>query len=394
MKKQRISAVLLTGVLALGMTGCGGNSKAKAYQKYVTLGDYKGIEYTKEVQEVTEDSVDSEVNQLLQQHMEQKEVDRAIESGDVVNIDYVGKQDGVEFEGGSAEGYDLEIGSHSFIDGFEDGLIGHKKGEDVTLELTFPDPYPNNTDLSGKLVTFDVKINTVSEQKLPELTDAFVKENTEYDTIDAYKEGIRTNQAEENENSAEYEAKNYVFNKVMDNCTVSGYDEEEAKQEVDRTFNQFKKMAESYASYGYTYEQVLQYNGFTTEDELKEGLTESVGEYLKQKMVIYCLADKEGIKVTDKEVEEELKNYMQSYGYETEQEVYDILGEDYFTMSLLSEKVMDFIMENAKQVDHLEESTETEEESTETEETSTETEETSTETEETEAETTETEEAE
>ena len=387
MKKQRISAVLLTGVLALGMTGCGGNSKAKAYQKYVTLGDYKGIEYTKEVQEVTEDSVDSEVNQLLQQHMEQKEVDRAIESGDVVNIDYVGKQDGVEFEGGSAEGYDLEIGSHSFIDGFEDGLIGHKKGEDVTLELTFPDPYPNNTDLSGKPVTFDVKINTVSEQKLPELTDAFVKENTEYDTIDAYKEGIRTNQAEENENSAEYEAKNYVFNKVMDNCTVSGYDEEEAKQEVDRTFNQFKKMAESYASYGYTYEQVLQYNGFTTEDELKEGLTESVGEYLKQKMVIYCLADKEGIKVTDKEVEEELKNYMQSYGYETEQEVYDILGEDYFTMSLLSEKVMDFIMENAKQVDHLEESTETEEESTETEETSTETEET-------EAETTETEEAE
>ncbi len=360
MKKQRISAVILTGVLVLGMTGCGGNSKAKAYQKYVTLGDYKGIEYTKEVQEVTEDSVNSEIDQLLQQHIEKEEVDRAIESGDVVNIDYVGKQDGVEFEGGSAEGSDLEIGSHSFIDGFEDGLIGHEKGEEVTLELTFPDPYPNNTDLSGKLVTFDVKINTVSEQKLPELTDAFVKENTDYDTIDAYKEWIRTNQAEENENAAEYEAKNYVYKKVLDNCTVSGYDEEEAKQEVDRTFNQFKKMAESYASYGYTYEQVLKSNGFNSEEELKNGLTESVGEYLKQKMVIYCIADKEGIQVTEEEAKDELKKYMDSYGYETEQEVYDILGEDYFTMSLMSEKVMDFIMENAKQVDHLDESTETE----------------------------------
>ena len=113
------------------------------------------------------DKIASETNQTL--------TEGTVEDGDTVNIDYVGKLDGEEFDGGSAEGYDLEIGSCTFIDGFEDGLIGHEIGEKVTLDLTFPDPYPNNPDLAGKPVVFDVTINAIKESQTPELNDEFVE---------------------------------------------------------------------------------------------------------------------------------------------------------------------------------------------------------------------------
>lgn len=177
MKKQRVGAIVLAGMMVLSMTGCG-NSKAKAYSKYVTLGDYKGIEYTKTVAEVTEDDIQSKLDSFVDGLAETNEVtDRAVEDGDIVNIDYVGTMDGEEFEGGSDTGYDLTIGSNSFIDGFETGLIGHNVGEEVSLDLQFPDPYPNNTDYSGKDVNFKVTINKISVKTTPELTDQLVKDN-------------------------------------------------------------------------------------------------------------------------------------------------------------------------------------------------------------------------
>ena len=150
MKKQ-IGAVVLAGVMMLSLTGCGSNEKAKKYSKYVELGDYKGIEYTMDVAEVTDDQVNQQIDSFLDGLAETEEVtDRAVEDGDTVNIDFTGTKDGEEFEGGSSEGYDLVIGSGSFIDGFEDGLIGHEIGDEVSLDLTFPEEYPQNEDLAGQ----------------------------------------------------------------------------------------------------------------------------------------------------------------------------------------------------------------------------------------------------
>ena len=353
MKKQKIGAIILAGVMVMGMTGCG-NSKASAYNKYVTLGEYKGIEYTKTVKEVTDSDVQAELDSFVQRNSEKKEItDRAVEEGDIVNIDFVGTMNGEEFENGTSEGYTLTIGSGSFIDGFEEGLIGHNIGDEVSLDLTFPDPYPNSPDKAGQPVNFKVTINSISVEEVPELTDSLVSENTDYDTIDAYKKSIEEDLKENNENEAQQQAQNDVFNKVLENCSISGYDEEESKKLVDEQFEQFKQTAASYESYGYTYEQVLSLNGYDSEEALKDGIAEYVKNYLEQKMVIQCIADKEGIKVSKDEVDEKVKEYMDTYGVESEEEVYNYLGEDYFDMYLLSDKVINFLMDNAVLVDSL-----------------------------------------
>lgn len=354
MKKQRVGAIVLAGMMVLSMTGCG-NSKAKAYSKYVTLGDYKGIEYTKTVAEVTEDDIQSKLDSFVEGLAETNEVtDRAVKDGDIVNIDYVGTMDGKEFEGGSDTGYDLTIGSNSFIDGFETGLIGHNVGEEVSLDLQFPDPYPNNTDLAGKDVNFKVTINKISVKTTPELTDQLVKDNTDYDTIDAYKESIKEDLEKTNETNAEKQAKSDIFDKVVSNCKISGYDEDEVKDLVDEEFKSFKNTADSYESYGYSYEDVLSMNGYDSEESLKKGITEYVKKYLDQKMVLYCIAAKEGIKVTSDETDKKVQEYMDTYNVETKEEVYNYFGDDYFEVLVLSEKVMDYLKDNAKLVDSTE----------------------------------------
>ncbi|MFT4008196.1 MAG: FKBP-type peptidyl-prolyl cis-trans isomerase [Lacrimispora sp.] len=150
----------------------------------ITLGNYKGIEVTKTPVEVTDEEVDQAVQSALQAKATYVEVDRAVEDGDKVNIDYVGTKDGVAFDGGTAQGQDLTIGSNQFIDGFEDGLIGAKKGDKVTLNLAFPENY-QNTDLAEPV--FEVTVNTISEQQIPEINDAFVQENSDFKTVDEYK---------------------------------------------------------------------------------------------------------------------------------------------------------------------------------------------------------------
>ncbi|MGN0437646.1 MAG: trigger factor [Lachnospiraceae bacterium] len=351
--KKRIGAVLLAGVMMLSMTGCGSDQKAKKYGKYVELGDYKGIEYVLEVADVTDEDIDAQIDSFLTGLTETEEVtDRAVKDGDTVNIDYVGTKDGEEFDGGTAEGYDLVIGSNSFIDGFETGLIGHEIGEEVSLDLTFPDDYPSE-DLAGAKVNFAVTINSISVSNVPTLSDKLVADNTEYDTIDAYKESIRKDLQASNEDSAKQQAKSDVFSKVVENSNITGYDEKEVQDLIDKEFNSFKETAQSYEAYGYSYEDVLASNGYASEDELKEGITEYVKNYLNQVMVLYCIADKEKINVSTEEIENMVKEYMESYSVETKEEVYDYFGEEYFEVSILSEKVMDFLMENAKQVDEL-----------------------------------------
>ena len=168
-------------------------------EKCVTLGDYKGITVEKTIQSVTDEDVQNEIDDALASYP--VEVDRTAKEGDTVNIDYVGKIDGTEFDGGSDQGADLKLGSGKFIDGFEDGLIGAKKGETRTLDLTFPEDYTQ--DLAGKAVEFTVTVNAVKEP-LTEPTDQWVADNIEgYDNVADYKAGIRSDQEENNEQTAE-----------------------------------------------------------------------------------------------------------------------------------------------------------------------------------------------
>lgn len=379
MKKQ-IGAVVLAGVMMLSLTGCGSNEKAKKYSKYVELGDYKGIEYTMDVAEVTDDQVNQQIDSFLDGLAETEEVtDRAVKDGDTVNIDFTGTKDGEEFEGGSSEGYDLVIGSGSFIDGFEDGLIGHEIGDEVSLDLTFPEEYPQNEELAGQDVNFKVTINSISVKNTPELTDKVVADNTDYDNVEDYKASVRKSLEDSNKSSAEQQAQADVFNKVVENSKITGYDEDEVNELIDKEFDTFKQTAESYEAYGYSYEDVLAANGYSSEDELKEGITQYVKKYLDQVMVLYCIADKEGITVSSEETDAMVEEYMTTYSVKTKDEVYDYFGDDYFEVTILSQKVRDFLMENAVQVDSTEEDASTEEATDASEEKTTTEEETTTE---------------
>ncbi len=362
--KKRIGAFLLAGAMLLSMTGCG-NNKAKEYSKYVELGEYKGIEYTRPEVAVTEDEVQAQIDSFLTQNTESEEItDRAVQDGDVVNIDYVGTMDGVAFDGGTAEGQSLTIGSNSFIDGFESGLIGHEIGEKVSLDLQFPDPYDNSPDLAGKDVTFEVTINSISVETTPELTDAFVKENTDYDTVAAYKESVKEDLQTQAESNAESTIKSDVFNKVVASCTINGYDEAEVKKLVDEEFEGFKETAATYEAYGYSYEDVLNANGYETEEALLEGITEYVKNYMSQKMVVYMIADKEDLKVTSEETDKFVQEYMTALQVETEEEVYEYFGDETIELQLLSEKVIEFLVENAVEVEATADTTESTTETT------------------------------
>ena len=362
MKKVKFGALLLAGTMLLSMTGCG-NQTAKSYVKHVKLGQYKGIEYSLDIAEVTDDDIQTKLDSFVNGLEKESITGRAVQNDDIVNIDYTGTMNGEEFDGGSATEYDLTIGSNSFIEGFETGLIGHKIGETVSLDLKFPDEYPNDPDKAGKDVNFSVKINSISVT--PELTDQLVKDNTDYDTIDAYKASIKEELEDQNKTTAESNAKQDVLKKVVANSEIDGYDESEVKRLVDEQFTNFKQTAESYQSYGYGYEDVLSMYGYTSEEELKKGLTDYVKDYLDQKMVIYAVADAEGLKATSEDVDAKVKEIMDMYQVETEKEVYDYYGEDYFEVTVLSDKVMSFLMDNAVKVDSTEAATEEGEESSE-----------------------------
>lgn len=355
MKKVKFGALLLAGTMLLSMTGCG-NQTAKSYVKHVKLGQYKGIEYTLDIAEVTDDDIQTKLDSFVNGLDKESVTDRAVQNDDIVNIDYTGTMNGETFEGGSATEYDLTIGSNSFIEGFETGLIGHKIGETVSLDLKFPDEYPNDPDKAGKDVNFSVTINSISVT--PTLTDQLVKDNTDYDTIEAYKASIKEELEDQNKTTAESNAKQDVFKKVVANAEIDGYDESEVKRLVDEQFDNFKQTAESYQSYGYGYEDVLSMYGYTSEEELKKGITDYVKDYLNQKMVIYAVADAEGIKATSEETDAKVQEIMDMYQVQTKEEVYEYFGDDYFDVTVLSDKVMDFLMENAVKVDSTEADTE------------------------------------
>ena len=244
MKRWKIAGICLAVAVAAAASGCGkktgtettaAESTAAETEEYVAessvkLGEYKGIAVTVTEASVTDEEVENQIQQVLNSKAEYREVDRAAQTGDQVNIDYKGLLDGEAFEGGTAEGYDLTLGSGSFIDGFEDGLVGAVKGDQKDLNLTFPDPYPNNPDLAGKAVVFEVTVNAVKERSVPELTDEFVASVSPDDgTVEKYRESTRENLLEQKQLSIDNQRDTDILNAVVDNsevvCSTASIDE-------------------------------------------------------------------------------------------------------------------------------------------------------------------------
>lgn len=353
--KKTIALLLSVSMLALLLCACGNTEKedelsyedmtALNWSEYVTLGDYASITIDM-YPDVTDDDIDDAINTLLEEKKETVEVtDRETKSGDTVNIDFVGKVDGEEFSGGTATGYDLELGSGAFIDGFEDGLIGKKPGETVTLNLTFPDPYKNNTALSGKPVVFDVTINKITETVYPEFNDTFVAENTDYKTVKEYRDGTSRELEETYHNQMVMYKSSYAYYDVYDKSEFTGkYPDGLCEKFYNEYIDYYTQAAEDYdlelSEYLSTYA-----NG-ATEEDLQNYAKEWSEKIAEQTVLLFAIAQKEDLFITDDATyEKEVEAYAAEQGYSTVEELKEAEDEDSIKMDITMKRVLNFLVE-------------------------------------------------
>lgn len=313
---------------------------------YITLGQYKGIEVKVDKLEVTEEDINKAIDQELTANTATEEItDRTdVQNGDIANIDYEGLKDGVAFEGGTAKDFDLTIGSGQFIPGFEEQLVGKKVGEKAELKLSFPEEYPNSPDLAGQEVVFKVTVNAIKKEVVPVLNEEFVKANTEYDTVDAYKESIRKNLEAQNQETMKNQKIDSVLTVILDNAKVSSY----PQNLIDYYAAVWKKNNLSIASYYYQmdYETFLSSNGMTEEDFNNTAKT-SAESMAKQEMIIKAIIEAEKLELSEEEYKEGVTKLAGEYGFATDEEFLAVATEDEIRESLLWEKVVDFVVAEA-----------------------------------------------
>ena len=350
MKKQTVFMAAVLAAVALA-TGCGAKkSEVKTdyvddLSKYVTLGEYKGLEYEETSTEVTDEDVQAELDYLLESKADvEKIMDGTVADGDTVNIDFTGMRDGVAFDGGSGTGYDLTIGSNSFIDNFEEQLIGMKPGDTKEINVTFPDPYPNNPDLAGVPVVFEVTVNYIcGENIIPEMSDQFIADNTDYQTVDEYKEYVRGYLKDYKESTADSDREQALWQQVMDNCTFAELPQDKVDEEVENMYNSYEQYA---GYYGLEMADFLEQMGMSEEDFRTE-LTSYAENLVKRNLVFNAIVEKEGLTVSDDEYEKTAEEKATDYGYESKDAMEETLGADTIREDILWDKVLTLIADNA-----------------------------------------------
>lgn len=321
--------------------------KAMDWSKYVELADYSNIELDM-YPDVSDADVESEVSSLLTKYAEDVEVtDRAAQNGDTVNIDFVGKIDGVAFDNGSASGYDLVLGSKSFIDGFEDGIVGKNVGDKFELNLTFPDPYPNNPDMAGKAVVFEVTLNKITETKYPELTDDFIASNTDYDTIDEYKKAKFSELEKSAHESMVLYRASYATMNLIENSKLS---DEKPEGLYDLFYDNIYETFESYAKdNNMEFSALLSAFGMT-EDTFKQYAEQNASSYEESAIVLLRVAQLEDLFV---KTEDEYKTEAEALAKEQNTTVEDLesqMSKDLIKLSITTRKATNFLNEHVTEI--------------------------------------------
>lgn len=277
----------------------------------VELGEYKGIKVPKIDYTVTDEDVDKDIESVQQRNARMVSVDdRAVESGDIAVIDFEGFVDDVAFEGGKGENYELEIGSNTFIPGFEDQIIGAKVDDLIDVNVTFPEEY-HAEELKGKPAVFKVKVNEIKVRQLPELDDDFASEVSEFDTLAEYKADVRTKLEEKAKEKAEAETQNAVIEKAVENAKMD-IPQAMIDAQVDNLINDF---AQRLSYQGMNMDMYLQYTGQTV-DSMKEAYREQAEKQVSASLVIEAIAKAEGIEVSPEEVELNLVDMSKKYNME------------------------------------------------------------------------------
>ena len=317
-----------------------------AVRPEVTLGKYMGVTVTKIDTTVTDEEVDAELeNQRNKNARTVTVTDRPVAEGDTAVIDFEGFVDGVAFEGGKGENHPLEIGSHTFIDTFEDKLVGKNTGDEVEVNVTFPEKYQAE-DLAGKPATFKVKINEIKTKELPELDDEFAQDAAGVDTLAEYKEELKKNLTEKKETEAKKTKEDEAIKKIIDKSKMD-IPEAMINTQCETMVEEF---AQRIAQSGLTMEQYLQFSGMTV-DQLKEQVRPEALTRIQSSLVLEQIAKDENIEVTDADVDAEVEKMAKAYGMEPDK-LKEYMGDaekESMKKDIAITKAVDLIMDNIKE---------------------------------------------
>ncbi len=317
-----------------------------AVKPEVTLGDYLGVPVKKADISVTEEEVSAEIEKERESNARMVTVEgRAVEEGDTVVIDYEGFADGVAFEGGKGENHPLVIGSHAFIDTFEEQLIGKNTGDAVTVNVTFPEEY-HAPELAGKPAMFQVRINEVKAKELPELDDEFAQDVSEFDTLAEYRESVHKKLIERKENEARRLKENEVIEKIIEGSQMEIPDamvQTQAETMVD-------EFSSRIAQQGLSMEQYMQFTGMT-QDKLMEQMKPDALKRIQSGLVLEAIAKAENIEVAQEDVDAEITTMAEMYGMEADK-LQEIMGDsekDSIKKDLAIQKAVELIVEKAQE---------------------------------------------
>ncbi|WP_028242667.1 trigger factor [Pseudobutyrivibrio ruminis] len=376
--KNRLLALALATAMVFSITACGKSeskddatkdTKTEASKsdeieydvdELVTLGDYKGIEVTVEGEyEYSDEGFDKYVEDTIAQAgiFAEDKSQKEVKEDSIVNVDYVGSQDGVAFDGGSAEDQTLDVANNctagttqGFIDGFTAGLVGHKVGEEVAYEVTFPKEY-GNADLAGQTVIFTFQVNYIAKpiSSKKELTDDVVSEKFGYDTVDKYMDSLKESYQSKLESNLKNDTETAVLNAIINNSKVAEIPDDLLQARVDLIIAMQDRQ---YQAYGTTLKDYIASMGYDYDEEIAK-LTENIKESTKTELILEAIAKTEGMKVDEKDYSDFISNLYTQMGYKDETSFYDdysvkgYSGEKYFRLAYLTEKAKDFCIENA-----------------------------------------------
>lgn len=365
MKKSKIFLMLVVTVAMLVvLTSCSdGNAfEGKDFSDNMTLGKYKGLTYPKLDSKVSDEEVQQYINSELTKHATKNKIEDktvAVADGDSVNIKFVGRIDGKEFDGGSSDNFDMVIGQTPMIDGFSEGIVGHKVGDTFKENLVFPEDY-SAKNLAGKPVEFEITVNYIEKSETPELNDEWVAKNTDYKTVDAYKAGVREKLDIQLQKNISGRTKEGLLNQVMQSTKFKKVPDKLVDIEYKRNMDILDKIILSkqkisfkdYAKSTFAADKSVK----DPEKELKKKIREEAEEVTKRKMVIYSIAKKENIEVTDDDAEKIFDSTLQNLNMDSKKfekeykmeksEAIDLFDYQY---AALYDKVLDKIMKLGKE---------------------------------------------
>lgn len=310
----------------------------------VVLGEYKGIKLEKLPEEATDEDVEAELKRLAEEDFRLVSKEGAAESGDTVVIDYEGSVDGVPFEGGKDENHNLVLGSNSFIPGFEDQLIGAKAGDDVNVNVTFPEEY-HAKDLAGKAAVFACKVHDVKVKQIPEINDDFAAEKSEFDTLDEYKADLKIKMSEKMKKEAKYQYEEKAIAAAAEKATIE-IPECMFENAVDQMMQNYERQI---AQYGIKFEDYIKMTGMTIED-LRNETRPRAEKIVKEQLVLEKIADVEELKANDDQINERIEAMAKQYGIEADK-IKETMNDEFraeLSAEMKPQLAADFLVANAK----------------------------------------------